>query len=429
VKYLSQSYHNLFFLSKGLKESPYVPKYFNSNWFFKSIIIPDRNILTKHPIVETINGKKQLFDNQKNPYIIFPLGEPNEISKSGNQKDLYDLLIHIFPSNRFALKKINQSWIQFLWKECLFFNLQNLCKLVQSKRNMTNLIFQGNPNQDKIDWLNSFFDHIFSIEESSKKQFLSPRFEEYMIYPNQKRESIAMQIIWDKNRRELMTQRDQKFSEDEIKKIISSPNQIKDFLRSKNKNKEPNSQQFDICELKAQIVSLKEENEELKNRIWTLTRSSGTYDNEQQERNLATGYQGEAFVFKQLKKHNQIIKSRWMNKSEVKTPTLIHDFENEQFYIDESRASYDLLAKTIEGSKIYVEVKSRVGSYEHSDMFSFSISYHQLNFLTQDSEKDIYLLARVFSAHTHKPRVCYFILTSESDYQIISKSLISNQQN
>jgi thioredoxin-related protein len=38
VKYLSQSHHNLFLLSKGLKDVPHVPRYFNSNWFLNKII-------------------------------------------------------------------------------------------------------------------------------------------------------------------------------------------------------------------------------------------------------------------------------------------------------------------------------------------------------------------------------------------------------
>jgi hypothetical protein len=113
----------------------------------------------------------------------------------------------------------------------------------------------------------------------------------------------------------------------------------------------------------------------------------------------------------------------WPNKSNKETSDFIYDFENEKIYIEESGASYDVLAQTIDGSKIYVEVKSASGSYDMSDKLPIYISPNQWKFLRKVNEKDIYCLARVFSANSTNRRIYYFILTSKFDIKRISNFL------
>jgi hypothetical protein len=45
--------------------------------------------------------------------------------KFQQQNELYDLLAHIFPSNRLTLKESNSKLVDVLWDECDYINLKN----------------------------------------------------------------------------------------------------------------------------------------------------------------------------------------------------------------------------------------------------------------------------------------------------------------
>jgi hypothetical protein len=133
--------------------------------------------------------------------------------------------------------------------------------------------------------------------------------------------------------------------------------------------------------------------------------------------NYQTGFQGEVFVFKELRRNNQFVKAVWPNKSYFETSDVIHNFENEKIYIIKSGISYSILAETVNGSKIYVEVKSTKGSSGKLPIYS---SQNQWSFLHQVNKKDIYCLARVINTNANHKRVYSFVLTSKLEIKRIT---------
>jgi hypothetical protein len=123
-----------------------------------------------------------------------------------------------------------------------------------------------------------------------------------------------------------------------------------------------------------------------------LSKITDFFDEPELSYNFQTGYNGEAFVYKDLDLNSQFEKVYWPNKSESETSFFVNDFKNEKIYINESGVSYDILVETVERSKIYVEVKSTSGSYDLTDKLPIYISPNQWNFLQQVNEKDIYCL-------------------------------------
>jgi hypothetical protein len=167
VQYLSQSHHNWFFLSKGLNRALHGTKYFYQDWFFKHIIIPYRNELSKYPIYDMIKRKEQLLDDKNEPWIIFPVAQKNlTIPRQDNQNEFYNLISHVFNVNRLALKELNSKWAKVLWKECGLFKLQNLCEYIQSKQNFTAVILEENSKIDKFHWFILFLGYVQKINHN-----------------------------------------------------------------------------------------------------------------------------------------------------------------------------------------------------------------------------------------------------------------------
>jgi hypothetical protein len=167
-------------LAKGLKNVPNVSKYFNKDWFEEEIMKSYREILKKYPIVETENGLQKLYDDQNNPFIIFPEEFSKQKSNSNSKSvHLYDLMFHLFPSNRFPLKRLNLEWNKMIWNEYGIWKLSTLCNFIHSKACVKNISLHSGSNLTIFEWLNLFFDYIQEIDETLFKKFsIIPNFNE-----------------------------------------------------------------------------------------------------------------------------------------------------------------------------------------------------------------------------------------------------------
>lgn len=162
VSYLSENgYHKLFLLAKGLKKVPKFEKNFNKKWFEEEIIESYREVLKKYAVVETKIGNQKLFEENGNTNIIIP-----KDSNIENLTKIYDLSTEIF-ANKLPIKEVANDWAELAWKDCGLFKLEDLCKYISEKENISNLPVSSN----QYEWLNSFLLLIKEIEESLLKDF------------------------------------------------------------------------------------------------------------------------------------------------------------------------------------------------------------------------------------------------------------------
>lgn len=176
VKYLSSNnYKNLFQLAKGLKRLPRVDKNFNKEWFENEITNPFREVLEKYDIVETEIGNQKLFLENKEPNIIIPKDSNHE-----KQSKIYSLCSDIFV-NRLPNENIAKEWAEYAWKNCGLYELDDLCKYISEKNNVSNLGIESN----HFDWLNNFLSFIKETDESL--------FKEYALIPNKNGDFVSLQ--------------------------------------------------------------------------------------------------------------------------------------------------------------------------------------------------------------------------------------------
>ncbi len=162
VSYLSENdYHKLFLLAKGLKKVPKFEKNFNKEWFENEIIEPYREILKKYAVVETQSGNQKLFTNKGEKNIIIPKDSKNE-----NQTIIYDLSTEIF-ADKLPLPNISNDWAKLAWEDCGLFKIEDLCKYISEKENISNIQVSSN----QYDWLNRFLLFIKETNESLLKEF------------------------------------------------------------------------------------------------------------------------------------------------------------------------------------------------------------------------------------------------------------------
>jgi len=171
VSFLSENdYHKLFLLAKGLKRTPDFEKNFNREWIEKEIILPYREVLTRYSIVETKNGNQKIFNDDKSPKIIIPQGN-KEV-----RQQIYSLLTEIFES-RLPLEKYADNWASLAWSGCGLFGIDNFCKYVTDKQNVSNL-----PNYE---WMNKFLTFIKNTDETLLKK--------YALVPNTNGDFISLE--------------------------------------------------------------------------------------------------------------------------------------------------------------------------------------------------------------------------------------------
>jgi hypothetical protein len=138
VEYCCVECRKLYFLLRGIKTVPSFPK-FDGLWFERSILTKYREILAKHPIVETENGRQKLFTEEGDCQILFIQEAETANEEDENEGGLYDLYRDLCGANRLALKNTNSIWFERVWKGCGISKIAELCHEVQKLKSATTL--------------------------------------------------------------------------------------------------------------------------------------------------------------------------------------------------------------------------------------------------------------------------------------------------
>jgi membrane-bound inhibitor of C-type lysozyme len=248
--------------------------------------------------------------------------------------------------------------------------------------------------------------------------------KEYFPHIYKKKETIEMDILWSLEDRQRM-QRARSIAPELLDKFIEQAGEI-DSLEKEKKQLEA-----EIAQLKTEAVTpvinsiineivtefpnitadkireLLKMEERIKG--WTGKSDYQPETVEEEKRNYDNGYKGEAYVYKQLIKSGEFRNVTWAHKSEMPTNIEIVDFEGTLHYVADDYSKYDLAAETVEGKKIYIEVKSTRTTLEQADTIALPISSREWNFVNQIDENEKYCLARVFDVE-NKPEGHYLSL-------------------
>jgi hypothetical protein len=121
--------------------------------------------------------------------------------------------------------------------------------------------------------------------------------------------------------------------------------------------------------------------------------------------NKKTGISGEAYIYELLSNSGKYKNIKWnMLDNTGKGEKFEYNGKNYQIYCDVSH--YDILVETLDGRKIYVEVKST--RYEFNNKVPFYLSQKQIEKMKQIAAPDEYVLAIVFDV-TNQPK--HFFMT------------------
>jgi hypothetical protein len=175
-------FNQLYLLAKGLRHPPDIKKYFDKAWFMQKVIIPYRDVLSRHPIVHTEDESwHYLFDRSKKPkpYCLF-------VTDDDEQKTLFDLHCDLFGMSRLPRKQDNYIWIRYLWEGCGIRDVTQLCQYIGERKDISHLTMQDTAQRDTIEWLDKLYAFILGL---SRRQLL----QDHQIIPTMTGQFVA----WD----------------------------------------------------------------------------------------------------------------------------------------------------------------------------------------------------------------------------------------
>ncbi|PTN09302.1 uncharacterized protein DUF3883 [Mangrovibacterium marinum] len=333
---------------------------------------------------------------------------PNQNGTFANQKDLFfderipeelkDILTLVDPKNDYrnilaesslcdAIKPVHQKTVADIADVID----KRIDELYKTPSNWENKGFIEAIEKLMIEW---FPKNRFTAKECFK-----------LIY--KKKETIEMNVLWSLEERQRM-QRARSIPAEVMDKFIEHQGNVESIVEENKKLEEK------VRELESKITDngtneiLSEFPDLNADRIRELLKLeervkgwSGTSDylpaNEMEEkRNYENGYKGEAYIYGQLMKSGQYKNIVWPNKSEVPTHFEITDHEGNQYYINDERNGYDIVAETEDGRKVFIEVKSTRTLLADADKIALPISRREWQFVNKINGNDKYCLARVF---------------------------------
>lgn len=227
-----------------------------------------------------------------------------------------------------------------------------------------------------------------------------------------KKETIEMNVLWSLVERQRM-QRARSIPPELLDRFIESNGDI-DSLEKKKEELEAK-----VAELEAHVensasnvviseISLEfpditadriRELLKLEERIkgWSGKSDYEPANEAEERRNFENGYKGEAYIYSQLMKSDKFKNVEWAHKSELPTSLEIVDYEGHNHFIKDDFSKYDLTTETLDGKKIYIEVKSTRTTLADADTIALPISSREWKFVNQINDNERYCLARVFS--------------------------------
>lgn len=244
--------------------------------------------------------------------------------------------------------------------------------------------------------------------------------ENIFSYTYKMKETIEMNVLWSRDERQRM-QRARSIDPKVLDKFIEENGKLDDLEKKKEKlEKEVNALEAKIKEGMPESIA-KEFPDITADRIrelldleerakgWDCRTGYKPTSEDEERRNYINGYKGEAYIYSQLKKSGQFKNIVWAHKTDEVTNMSIIDYEKNIHYISEDYSKYDLTAETLDGKKVYFEVKSTRTSLDDADNIALPISTREWNYVNDIDKDEKYFLARVFNVE-HVPQGHYLSL-------------------
>ena len=111
--------------------------------------------------------------------------------------------------------------------------------------------------------------------------------------------------------------------------------------------------------------------------------------------NRRTGISGEAYIYELLKKSGKFKKVKWNMLSKTGNGENF-EYKGKNYKINLDNSHYDILVKTYDDCKIYIEVKSTKHKFEDKNKIPFFISHKQIEIMEKTEYPNEYILAIVF---------------------------------
>ena len=158
LKYASENdWQHLFHLART--DMPKEKKWFSKSWFETNFQKPIRSELLITPIVDTLNGRLPITDNETS--VDFPYHSKKDI-----REKIWELC-NI--GNYFVLPRKEEihEWYDVIWDKKYYLSLEVITSWVASQKNLETLATVLNKNNEQaIKWLNQFYD-LISLDDNA----------------------------------------------------------------------------------------------------------------------------------------------------------------------------------------------------------------------------------------------------------------------
>ncbi len=158
LKYASEkNWQHLFHLART--DMPKEKKWFSKSWFEANFQKPIRSQLLISPIVDTLNGRLPITDNETT--VDFPYH---------SKKDIRDKIWELCNiGNYFILPRKDEvhEWYEVIWDKKYYLSLEVIISWVASQKDLETLATELNKNNEQaIIWLNQFYD-LISLDDNA----------------------------------------------------------------------------------------------------------------------------------------------------------------------------------------------------------------------------------------------------------------------
>ena len=195
-------------------KTPKKHNWIDEEWFRENVVIPIRSKLLYTPIVDVVDGNRiSILDQDGEHQVFFPYAEKDDV-----REKIWILSQKLYPQC-IPIKSHIGHWNDVIWKDCYKYNIEELTKDIEQKKNLENIASQiGGDENDAIVFLNRYYD-LLNLEKNHIKDIAA---DKYRVVLNQLGEL--------KKRGELFIEKEQ--IDDELKNVCSFISENpKEYLR------------------------------------------------------------------------------------------------------------------------------------------------------------------------------------------------------
>ena len=229
-----------------------------------------------------------------------------------------------------------------------------------------------------------------------------------------KRNDMAMDLLYDPETRKQLQKMHDAFTLDEIKQLLEDKTVIQELSQKKDElYKEVSQLEF------LKLIQEKFPDFDLKEIFDRLQKEQGDFDLTQikdwatKQRKIQIGDEGECFVYQELCRKYGTNNVKWSN---LVTPSTtdsrcVH-WNGEAYYLCTTSHDYDFEVALTDGKKLLFEVKTTVGNVSESDLFPLNFQTKEWDYIEKTDDNSKYVIVRVFAVET-SPKAYYLQKYSE----------------